>query len=120
ATQILQRCKITVLSGDDALTLPYCSLGARGVVSVLSNIAPKWVADMWDFVKAGDFVHAREIHDKAAPLVEALFAETSPQPVKMCLALAGKISEEIRLPLVPTVGALRGKLAGLLRNTGLT
>jgi 4-hydroxy-tetrahydrodipicolinate synthase len=124
ATQILlgtrRRPGFTVIAGDDATMLPLYAVGARGVISVLSNIAPRWVAEMWDLVVAGDWARAREIHDKALPLVELLFAETSPMPLKAALALAGKMSDEMRAPLFPTSGALREKLAAALKSLGLT
>jgi 4-hydroxy-tetrahydrodipicolinate synthase len=114
ATQILARCDLTVLSGDDFTMFPLYAVGARGVISVLSNVAPRWVADMWDHVRAGRWDDARRLHFQIQPLTELLFAEPSPQPIKTALALRGVIADEVRLPLVPTSGPLREKLAAAL------
>jgi 4-hydroxy-tetrahydrodipicolinate synthase len=121
ATQILARCgdRLTVLSGDDFTMFPLYAVGARGVISVLSNIAPRWVADMWDHVRAGDWAAARAIHFKLQPLTELLFAEPSPMPVKTCLALRGVISPEVRSPLCEVTPALREKLQATLSASGL-
>jgi 4-hydroxy-tetrahydrodipicolinate synthase len=114
ATQILARCNLTVLSGDDFTMFPLYAVGARGVISVLSNVAPRWVADMWDHVRADRWEEARRIHYQIMPLTELLFAEPSPQPIKTALALRGVMSDEARLPLVATSGPLREKLAAAL------
>lgn len=121
ATQIIARVadRITVLSGDDFTMFPLYAVGARGVISVLSNVAPKLVADMWDAVRAGDWTKARALHYEAQPLTELLFAETSPGPVKAALAMAGKISDEIRPPLYPVTGQLRERLRAQLAGAGL-
>jgi 4-hydroxy-tetrahydrodipicolinate synthase len=121
ATHILARCgdRVTVLSGDDFTMYPLYSVGARGVISVLSNIAPRWVADMWDHVRAGGWDKAREIHFRLQPLTELLFSEASPTPIKACLALAGRMTDEIRPPLYPATPALRAKLQTALREAGL-
>jgi 4-hydroxy-tetrahydrodipicolinate synthase len=121
ATQIIGRLgdRLTVLSGDDFTMFPLYALGARGVISVLSNIAPRWVADMWDSAKAGDWTRARELHYLIQPLTELLFVETSPIPVKACLALAGKITDEIRGPLYPASPQLRDRLRLQLASQGL-
>lgn len=121
ATQILARVgnRITVLSGDDFTAMPLYAIGARGVISVISNVAPRWMADMWDAAKAGDWAKARELHYKIQPLTELLFAEPSPSPIKTCLALCGKIADEIRAPLYPVSGPLREKLRAALKEGGL-
>jgi len=121
ATHILARCgdRITVLSGDDFTMFPLYAVGARGVISVLSNIAPRWVADMWDHVRAGAWDKAREIHYRLQPLTELLFSEASPTPIKTCLAMAGRMTDEFRSPLYPATPALREKLQAALREAGL-
>jgi 4-hydroxy-tetrahydrodipicolinate synthase len=121
ATNILARTgdRITVLSGDDFTMFPLYAVGARGVISVLSNIAPRWVADMWDHVRSGGWDAARAIHFQLQSLTELLFAEPSPQPIKAALALRGAIRDEIRAPLCPVSGALREKLAAALASAGL-
>ncbi len=121
ATQIIQKCgaRMTVLSGDDFTMYPLYAVGARGVISVLSNIAPGWVAEMWDAVQAGDWARARALHYRLQPLTELLFAETSPIPIKGAMALAGKIADEIRAPLYPLAGAARERMKALLQAEGL-
>jgi 4-hydroxy-tetrahydrodipicolinate synthase len=119
ATQILARTKLTVLSGDDFTMFPLYAVGARGVISVLSNIAPRWVADMWDHACAGRWDAARAIHAQLQPLTELLFAEPSPAPIKAALALAGKMTDELRAPLYPVSDGLREKLRQALAAGGL-
>ena len=100
--QIVARCgeRLSVLSGDDALTLGIMACGGRGVVSVASNLAPAEVAEMVHRMRDGDLAGARETQLRMLPLFEALFCETNPGPVKHALATAGHIAPEIRLPLV--------------------
>jgi 4-hydroxy-tetrahydrodipicolinate synthase len=88
-----------VLSGDDAFTLPLLSLGGKGVISVISNIAPSDMSAMVDAFFAGDLKKAQDLHFKMSPLIDALFIETNPVPVKAALAMMGKIEYEVRLPL---------------------
>lgn len=88
-----------VLSGDDIFTLPLMAIGGAGVISVISNVAPADMAGLIDAFHAGDMARARSLHYKMAPLIEALFLEVNPIPVKAALALMGKINGEYRLPL---------------------
>jgi 4-hydroxy-tetrahydrodipicolinate synthase len=98
-SQIVNLCDINVMSGDDSLTVPMMSVGAKGVVSVAANVVPKQMADMCAAALAGDFAGAREIHYKLLPLFKALFIETNPMPVKAMLARMGLIEDVLRLPL---------------------
>ncbi len=100
-SQILSLCDITVLSGDDSLTLPMMSVGATGVISVAANIAPADVAQMCTLALEGYYAEARKIHYRLMPLFKALFYETNPMPVKAGLARMGMIKNVLRLPLVP-------------------
>lgn len=109
----------TVLSGDDFFTYPLMCLGGHGVISVVSNVAPGEVAKMVDAFNAGDMKKARAMHYKMMPLVDAMFVETNPAPVKTALALMGKIQDEIRLPLVGISDASREKVRKALVNYGL-
>jgi 4-hydroxy-tetrahydrodipicolinate synthase len=109
----------TVLSGDDSLTLPIMSVGGKGVISVLANIAPKDVADMCAAYLKGDLARAQELHLRAYPLVKSLFLETNPIPVKTAMAWLDLCSDEMRLPLVPMEEANRAKLEKALRAYGL-
>ncbi len=89
-----------VLSGDDSLTIPMMALGAKGVISVASNIIPKEVSQMVDLWLKGDIAAARDLHLKLFPLFKGIFIETNPIPVKKALYLMGIIENDIRLPLV--------------------
>ena len=91
--------KITLLSGDDNLTLPILSIGGKGVVSVVANIAPRDTADLCRAWEEGDYSKSKAIFYKLFPLCQAMFYETNPIPVKTSLALMGKIRNEMRLPL---------------------
>lgn len=108
-----------VLSGDDSLTLPMMSVGARGVISVASNVAPREVSDMVHAASKGDFATAGKLHARLLPLFKDLFIETNPVPVKAALAMAGKIEETYRLPLVPMGAANRKQLQQTLAQLGL-
>jgi 4-hydroxy-tetrahydrodipicolinate synthase len=111
--------RVSVLSGEDALNLALYSVGARGCISVTSNVVPKLVAEAWDAVEKGDFARARAAHLRTVPLTDALFAESSPQPLKAALAMLGRIDGEIRLPLVPCSEATREKVRAALGELGL-
>lgn len=98
-TQILRETNLSLLSGDDFTFLPLLSIGAQGVISVASNIVPKEFVHLYTSFKEGDVKQARNIHFKLYSLIQALFCETNPIPVKTALALMKKISLEFRLPL---------------------
>jgi len=108
-----------ILSGDDVLTLPFMSVGAQGVISVVSNIAPRQVSRMVRAFATGDAGKALKLHEQLYPLFKDLFIEVNPIPVKAALAMMGLIAEEYRLPLVPMDGRNREKLRKTLRNCGL-
>ncbi|MFZ5802210.1 MAG: 4-hydroxy-tetrahydrodipicolinate synthase [Candidatus Omnitrophota bacterium] len=97
--EILDRCAITVLSGDDGLTLPMMAVGARGVISVTANVVPHLVREMVHLALNGNFEAARKIHRELYPLSKVLFIETNPAPVKTALGMMGMIEPEVRLPL---------------------
>jgi 4-hydroxy-tetrahydrodipicolinate synthase len=106
-TAILDVCDITVLSGDDPLTLPMMAVGAKGVVSVVANVLPAHVAEMVDAYAANPD-RAREIHAFLWPIVKALFVETNPAPAKYAMERLGLIaSGELRQPLVGITDASR-------------
>lgn len=89
-----------VHSGDDGLALAFYALGATGLTSVVSNYAPEEVVELHRAWSGGDVARALALHDRLAPLTEAMFAETSPAPVKRALALSGRMGDGLRLPLV--------------------
>jgi 4-hydroxy-tetrahydrodipicolinate synthase len=107
---------ITVLSGDDSLTLPFLAVGAEGVISVASNLCVREVGAMVRLALAGDFAGARKLHRRLYPLFKALFLEPSPAPIKAALARAGHIaSPEVRLPLADMSTAGRAVLVRAIR-----
>ncbi len=117
--QILDLCDITVLSGDDPLTLPMMAVGARGVISVTANIAPQLVRDLVHRAREGNFEEARQVHRQLFALSKAMFIETNPIPVKTALAMMGKIKAEFRLPLCKMSDANEKKLREALKKAGL-
>lgn len=108
-----------VLSGDDLFTLPLMAMGGRGVISVISNVAPADMAALVDAFEAGDLKKARALHFKMAGLIDALFIETNPTPVKAALSLMKKISYEVRLPLYKMSDANYEKLKKVMVGYGL-
>ena len=111
--------KITLLSGDDNLTLPVLGIGGKGVISVVANIVPKDTSDMVKAWENGDLAKARDLFYKLFPLCQAMFYETNPVPVKTSLALMGKIQEGIRLPLAPMSEPNTERLKKALKDYGL-
>ncbi len=109
----------SIFSGDDSLTLPMLAVGAQGVISVASNVVPREVSEMVQTALKGDFVRAGQMHAKLFPLFKDLFIETNPIPVKAALALAGKIEETYRLPLVPMSDVNKAQLRKTLAGLGL-
>ncbi len=114
--QILNLCDITVISGDDMLTLPMMSVGARGVISVAANIVPRDVARLVRAALEGRWDEARRVHFCLYSLFQMMFIETNPIPVKTSLAMMGKIREEFRLPLCGLSPAHRVELEDLLQR----
>jgi len=108
-----------VLSGDDAMALPVLAMGGSGVISVFSNVAPGDMADMIDAYQAGDIAQARTQHYHMLPLMDALFIETNPIPVKAALAMMGLIDYELRLPLCRMSKNNDDKLEKVLLTYGL-
>jgi 4-hydroxy-tetrahydrodipicolinate synthase len=111
--------RMTILSGDDGTTFPLYAVGARGVISVVSNVAPRAMSDMWDAVKAGDWQRAKQRHFELRVLNVMLFAEPSPAPTKAALSILGRCSTEVRLPLVPASPGLHDQLRKELHAQGM-
>jgi len=111
--------KITLLSGDDNLTLPVLAIGGKGVVSVVANVAPKDSAEVVKAWQDGKVDHCRKLFYGLLPLCQAMFYETNPIPVKTSLALMGKIGGEMRLPLCAMAPANLERLRKALEAYGL-
>jgi 4-hydroxy-tetrahydrodipicolinate synthase len=110
--------QFSVLSGDDELTLPVMALGGDGIISVVSNVTPKLMSQLCDKMRAGDVAAARDIHFKLLPWMRAAFIESNPLPAKAALALAGRIKNVLRLPLVPMSDAHEPAIRTALRTAG--
>lgn len=108
-----------ILSGDDALTLPFMALGAKGVISVASNIIPTQISQMVRDFTDSNTRNALSMHDRYFPLFQDLFIETNPIPVKTAMAMMGLIREEFRLPLYQISVTNRRKLKETLVQCGL-
>lgn len=119
--EVIDQCgkDFSVLSGDDFFTYPLLCLGGQGIISVISNVVPADMAGMIDAFNAGDMDKARALHFKMTPLVDALFLESNPTPVKAALALMGKIDDEIRLPLIKMSEGNLAKLKKVMTDYGL-
>ncbi|MBD3278522.1 MAG: 4-hydroxy-tetrahydrodipicolinate synthase [Candidatus Aegiribacteria sp.] len=118
-TAIRGLCDITVLSGDDPIAMAQVALGASGVVSVISNIAPEEMSHLVSLTAEGRLEEARTLQQRLYPLMKALFLETNPIPVKKALSLLGLTTDEMRLPLVTMTEALVPRLAEAMRNAGV-
>ncbi len=105
-----------ILSGDDFITLSFMAAGARGVISVASNIVPREIVEMVNAVIVGKFDLAQSIHERLYPLFRDLFIEPNPVPIKTALAWAGKMSPEVRLPLCEMGEATSKKLRATLES----
>jgi len=123
-TQICQVCHdlpadFIVLSGDDPLTLPMMAIGAKGIISVVSNETPRPMVELVEAVEGNRLDAARRIHNRLLPLMLVNFVESNPIPVKAALAEMGLITEAYRLPMVPPRPESREKIVAALRNLGV-
>ncbi|HEY6558752.1 MAG TPA: 4-hydroxy-tetrahydrodipicolinate synthase [Polyangiaceae bacterium] len=107
--------RISVLSGDDVLTLPLMSVGARGVISVTANVYPKQVGDVVRAAAAGRWQDARREHLRQVPVHRAFFIEPNPAPVKAALAAQGRMHATVRPPLVEASAQCRAEVAQVMR-----
>jgi 4-hydroxy-tetrahydrodipicolinate synthase len=121
ASEIIQLCgeRLTVLAGDDALTLPMMAVGGKGVITVTANLFPDKMAELVNAFLAGRLEDARAMHYRLYPLFAALFYETNPIPVKEALHMMGKIENEMRLPLCAMGSDNREKLFRVMKEAGL-
>ncbi len=111
-----ERKDFSVMSGDDAITLPLMVLGGSGVISVVSNLVPQKVKAMVDFALARDFENARKLHFELLPLFKDAFIETNPIPIKEAMGMAGMPAGKCRLPLCELLPENREKLRKTLRE----
>jgi 4-hydroxy-tetrahydrodipicolinate synthase len=109
----------TVLCGDDAVTIPLCALGGRGIVSVVSNEIPAEMTQLARHCLSGDFAAARAFQAKFLPLMNVNFIESSPGPVKAAMAMMGLLEPVWRLPLVSPLPASLAKIEKVLESVGL-
>ena len=107
------------LSGEDYLALAQMAAGADGCISVTANVAPRQLSEMHRLCQQGDFAKARAIHERLAPLHDALFVETSPGPVKFAASLLGRCRADIRLPLVEPGEGTRARVKAAVVHAGL-
>jgi 4-hydroxy-tetrahydrodipicolinate synthase len=119
ADQIMQLCDMPVLSGEDSLNFPLISIGARGVISVVANIAPRLVKGMVAAALNGNMEEARSIHKMLYPVSKTVFIETNPIPVKTALGMMGMIKPELRMPLCEMRPETKKKLKEVLKKLGV-
>ncbi len=119
ASNIRSLSDITLLSGDDSMTLALLSVGGKGVISVVANLVPKDMKAMIEAFSGGDVQRAAELHIRLFPLCRAMFIETNPIPVKTAMKLLGRLNGQLRLPLSPMSHANEEKLSKVLQNYGL-
>jgi 4-hydroxy-tetrahydrodipicolinate synthase len=117
-SDIMKLCgdRLTLLSGDDPLAVPLMAIGAKGVISVVTNVMPREVHEMVAAGLARDFERARELHYMLLPLTRALFVETNPIPVKQACAFMGNCTNEMRMPLVPMTPPAADKLRAVMKD----
>ncbi len=119
-SEVATRCDLTILSGDDSLTLPMASVGGKGVISVVANIVPADVKAMTDLILEGDLVSARQWHNKLFTLCRNLLGlATNPIPIKAAMSMLNMASEEMRLPMTPMEESKKVVLEQTLRDYGL-
>jgi len=111
--------RITILSGDDPLTLPMLAIGATGVISVVANVIPRQIAGMIEAFESGSIKKAIALHQKMLPLARALFLETNPIPVKTAMHMMGMIERGLRLPLCELSELNHARLETALKEYGL-
>jgi len=119
ATRIEITRAFAILSGEDATAVALLAQGGDGCISVTANVAPRQLADLHEAWQAKDTDTVRRINERLLPLHDALFAETSPSPVKYAASLLDLCRPNVRLPLVEVSAATRERVAGAMRTAGL-
>jgi 4-hydroxy-tetrahydrodipicolinate synthase len=118
-SEIHRTTGLTVLSGDDGITLPILSVGGRGVISVVGNAAPREMKELLVHFEAGRLEEARRMHERLMPLMKGLFVESNPGPVKYLLSTWKLIANELRLPLVPVSAANEERIRQAAEASGV-
>jgi 4-hydroxy-tetrahydrodipicolinate synthase len=120
-SEIHRRCgdRLTILSGDDALTLPILACGGKGVISVVGNIWPEKYVAMIDAFFNGKMDKALALHETLLPVCDAMFIETNPIPVKTAMNYLGHCAGTLRLPLVDMSAENKNKLIAVLKKSGI-
>ncbi len=120
-SEIINLCNdnFSVVSGDDVLTLPLLSVGGKGAISTVANVAPADTTDLYNAFMEGDLKKAQKFHYKLLPLIAGMFLETNPIPVKTALSLMGKISGELRLPMSTMLESNLNQLKKIMKDYGL-
>ncbi len=111
--------EFTLLSGEDATVAAYLAQGGHGCISVTANVAPKLCADLHNYWQSKDWENFGRVRDTLSALHKNLFIEPNPSPAKYCLARLGKITEELRLPLLPVTEPSRQKLDEAMEAAGI-
>ncbi len=111
--------RLVLLSGEDTTAVGFNAMGGRGVISVVSNLAPKLSAEIQNLTLAGKYDEARALHAALVPLISAMFVETNPAPVKFAASLMGKASADVRLPLVATSAATQALVRSAMTSLKL-
>jgi 4-hydroxy-tetrahydrodipicolinate synthase len=121
-SEIHRRCgeRITILSGDDPLTLPILACGGKGVISVVANIAPEKMIALIKAFTAGETARALALHEELLPLSQSMFIETNPIPVKTAMNLLGMNAGPLRLPLTSMSERNKQELASVLQRCGFS
>lgn len=118
-SEIMQACDITVVSGDDSLTVPMMSIGAKGVISVASNLLPGEISAMTRAALEGRFDDAAQMHHRLFPLIKTLFLDGNPAGIKHAMKLAGLDTGELRLPLVEPSEPAKSAIASAMKSLDL-
>lgn len=120
-SEVVRICppEFSVLSGDDAMTLPLLAIGGNGVISTSSNVVPRQMRALYEAFQRGDLASAQAQHSALLTTFDALFCETNPIPVKAALAMLGRITPEIRLPMTPITPEGGERVRAALQNLGL-
>jgi 4-hydroxy-tetrahydrodipicolinate synthase len=118
-SEYLSLCDITVISGDDSLTLPMMAIGAKGVISVLSNLVPEQIKRLVALATDGNWSDARALHRKLFPLMRAMFLDGNPAGIKYAMNLIGQDTGELRAPLWEASDAAKSAIKDQMQKAGL-